>query len=209
MAISLKMSSQRGRRRSGASPFSDINVTPMVDVMLVLLIVFMITAPLLSVGVPVDLPKTKAAKMNDQVEPLVITVDASGKSYLQEMELSGDALIARLMAVTNSNPEAKIYVRGDQKIAYGRIMEIMGTIAASGFTKVSLLAELPVSGKTPQVAAQTASVQAQKAPISGPAAAGLQRLPSTPPVVAPVPQKKPVTAPQIKPAVVPAKQQRS
>jgi biopolymer transport protein TolR len=147
MGVSLNKSpsSRGGRRRSLGGGFSDINVTPLVDVMLVLLIVFMVTAPLLTVGVPVDLPKTKAAKMNDQVEPLVVTVDASGKSYLQEMELEGEALIARLMAVTGNNPDAKIYVRGDQKIAYGRIMEVMGNVAAAGFTKVSLLAEMPTS----------------------------------------------------------------
>jgi biopolymer transport protein TolR len=111
--------------------------------MLVLLVIFMVTAPMLTVGVPVDLPKTKAAKMNDQVEPLVVSVDANGKSYLSETELEGDALIEKLIALSGSNPDAKIYVRGDQKINYGRVMEIMGVIAAAGFNKVSLIAEMP------------------------------------------------------------------
>jgi biopolymer transport protein TolR len=145
MAVSTNRASQRSgtRRRSTGQAFSDINVTPFVDVMLVLLVIFMVTAPMMTVGVPVDLPKTKAAKMNDQTEPLVVSVDASGKSYLQETELDGDALVERLIAVSGSNPDAKIYVRGDQKINYGRVMEIMGVIAAAGFNKVSLIAEMP------------------------------------------------------------------
>lgn len=143
MAVSLKGTSRFQRRRRGGAAFTDINVTPMVDVMLVLLIVFMVTAPMLTVGVPVDLPKTQAAKLNDQVEPIIISVDAAGKSYLQEMELEGEALIARLRAITDSNPDARIYVRGDKNLAYGRVMEIMGEVAASGFSKVSLIAEMP------------------------------------------------------------------
>jgi biopolymer transport protein TolR len=145
MAVSINRASQRSgaRRRSTGQAFADINVTPFVDVMLVLLVIFMVTAPMMTVGVPVDLPKTKAAKMNDQTEPLVVSVDASGKSYLQETELDGDALVERLIAVSGSNPDAKIYVRGDQKINYGRVMEIMGVIAAAGFNKVSLIAEMP------------------------------------------------------------------
>jgi biopolymer transport protein TolR len=147
MAGSLKSNSRFQRhRRSGGAAFSDINVTPLVDVMLVLLIVFMVTAPMLTVGVHVDLPKTQAAKLNDQVEPIVISVDAAGKAYLQEMELEGDALIARLKAITDSNPDARIYVRGDKSLAYGRVMEIMGEVAASGFSKVSLIAEMPSGG---------------------------------------------------------------
>lgn len=145
MAVSINRSSGRSgsRRRSTGQAFTDINVTPFVDVMLVLLVIFMVTTPMLTVGVPVDLPKTHAAKMNDQVEPLVVTVDANGKSYLQETELEGDALIERLIGVSGSNPDAKIYVRGDQKINYGRVMEIMGIISAAGFNKVSLIAEMP------------------------------------------------------------------
>jgi len=145
MAVSISRTGSRhgGRRRSTGQTFTEINVTPFVDVMLVLLVIFMVTAPMLTVGVPVDLPKTKAAKMNDQVEPLVVSVDANGKAYLSETELEGDALIERLIAVSGSNPDAKIYVRGDQKINYGRVMEVMGIIAAAGFNKVSLIAEMP------------------------------------------------------------------
>lgn len=145
MAVSLNQASSqtRKRRRSRGQVFSEINVTPFVDVMLVLLVIFMVTAPMLTVGVPVDLPKTKAAKMNTQTDPLIVSVDMNGKAYLQETELDGDALIERLIAVSGNNPDTKIYVRGDQKINYGRVMEVMGIIAAAGFTKVSLIAEMP------------------------------------------------------------------
>lgn len=137
----------RPNRRVKRAAFAEINVTPLVDVMLVLLLIFMLTAPLLTVGVPLELPKTSAAKLNDQVEPLVVSVDASGRVFLQETEIDMQTLVPRLLAVTNQNPEAKIYVRGDKGLAYGTIMETMGAIAAGGFTKVSLLAELPSSGK--------------------------------------------------------------
>lgn len=140
----LKRSS---KRRNTSSFNSSINITPLVDVMLVLLIIFMVTAPMLTVGVPVDLPKTQAAQMNDSVEPLVVSVDASGNTFVQEAAVPISALIDRLKAITNNNPEAKIYVRGDQKIAYGKIMEVMGAIAAAGFQKVSLIAELPASAQ--------------------------------------------------------------
>jgi len=156
MAVSFNRgSSSRSRRRSSAV-FSDINVTPFVDVMLVLLVVFMVTAPLLTVGVPVDLPKTNAAVMNNQDEPLVITVDAASKVYLQETEVELKELIGRLIAITQKNPEARIYLRGDRKLAYGTLMEIMGTIASAGLHKVSLIAEMPPpppSSKKPVVSA--------------------------------------------------------
>ncbi len=122
---------------------SEINVTPFVDVMLVLLIVFMVTAPLLTVGVPVDLPKTKAASINDSDEPLVITVDSNGAVFVQETELPLDKLVPRLQAITGSNPDIRIFVRGDKAIDYGRIMEVMGTVSVAGFRKVALVAELP------------------------------------------------------------------
>jgi len=122
---------------------SEINVTPFVDVMLVLLIVFMVTAPLLTVGVPVDLPKTKAASINDSDEPLVITIDSNGAVFVQETELPLDKLVPRLQAITGSNPDIRIFVRGDKAIDYGRIMEVMGTVSVAGFRKVALVAELP------------------------------------------------------------------
>lgn len=126
-------------------PMSDINVTPMVDVMLVLLVVFMVTAPLLTVGVPVDLPQTKAPAINETKEPLVITINAEGKIFLQDAEIGTDELVPRLQAITNNNSDASIYVRGDRAINYGRVLEVMGLVSAAGFSKVSLIAEQPGS----------------------------------------------------------------
>ncbi len=131
---------QRARRRAH-SPMSDINVTPMVDVMLVLLIIFMVTAPLLTVGVNVDLPRTKASVIQGQDEPLTDSLDAEGRIFLQETELELDTLAPRLVAITRSNPDARIFVRGDKVIPYGRVMEVMGTINAAGFRKVALVTE--------------------------------------------------------------------
>lgn len=130
-----------GRKRY--AQLSDINVTPFVDVMLVLLIVFMVTAPLLTVGVPVDLPKTEAAQLTDEVEPLVITVRADGSIYLQESGVGRDELVPRLQAITGAKADTRIFVRGDKSIAYGTVMEVMGMISTAGFTRVALLAELP------------------------------------------------------------------
>jgi biopolymer transport protein TolR len=134
-------------RRSAYRPMSEINVTPLVDVMLVLLIVFMVAAPLLTVGVPVDLPQTQAPAINEQKEPLVITVNAEGQIYIQETEVADDQLAPRLQAITNNNPQATIYVRGDKGLQYGRIMEVMGMVGSAGFTKVSLIAEMPRGDK--------------------------------------------------------------
>jgi biopolymer transport protein TolR len=141
------LNNKRAGRRRNTGFNSTINITPLVDVMLVLLIIFMVTAPMLTVGVPVDLPKTQAAQMNDSVDPLVVSVNAKGETYIQEALVPMKAVVDRLKAITNNNPEAKIYVRGDHKIAYGKIMEVMGAIAAAGFHKVSLIAELPSSAR--------------------------------------------------------------
>ena len=118
---------------------SEINVTPFVDVMLVLLIVFMVTAPLLTVGIPVDLPKVKASALTDQKDPIEITVKFDGTLYLSESEVEVENLIPRLNAITDQNTEARIYVRGDRVVAYGRIMEIMSLINSAGYIKVALV----------------------------------------------------------------------
>lgn len=136
-----------GRRSGRYMPMSEINVTPFVDVMLVLLIVFMVTAPLLTVGVPVDLPKTQASQLSDQVEPLVVTVNAEGRLFIQETETDTAQLVPRLQAITQNKPDTRIYVRGDQAINYGRVMEVMGLINSAGFTKVALIAEMPREGR--------------------------------------------------------------
>ena len=132
----------RGRRRV-YRPMSDINVTPFVDVMLVLLVVFMVTAPLLTVAVPLDLPKTEARSINQDKEPLVVSIDQIGTVYLQENRTELEDLVGKLKAITGTNPDARIFVRGDKSVSYGRIMEVMGTISSAGFNKVALVAELP------------------------------------------------------------------
>ena len=123
---------------------SEINVTPFVDVMLVLLIVFMVTAPLLTVGIPVDLPKVKASALTDQKDPIEITVKLDGTLYLAESEVEVENLISRLNAITDQNTEARIYVRGDRVVAYGRVMEIMSLINSAGYVKVALVTQNPV-----------------------------------------------------------------
>jgi biopolymer transport protein TolR len=130
-----------GGGRHRYKPMAEINVTPMVDVMLVLLVIFMVAAPLLTVGVPVDLPQSKAPAITEPKEPLVITVNAEGKLFLQNSEVADDELVPRLQAITKSNPDADIYVRGDRAINYGRVMEVMGMVSAAGFAKVSLITE--------------------------------------------------------------------
>jgi biopolymer transport protein TolR len=133
---------RRGRRRRQAyTPMSQINVTPFVDVMLVLLIVFMVTAPLLTVGVPVDLPKSKAQAINEPVEPLVVTVDGKGDVYIQETKVELAQLVPRLQAITQRKSDTRIYVRGDRAIEYGRVMQVMGTINGAGFSRVALVTQ--------------------------------------------------------------------
>ena len=141
-----------GRRRRGrgrAGPMSDINVTPLVDVMLVLLIIFMVTAPLMTTGVTVDLPKTSATPISNDSEPLTVSIKANGDTYLQEEPVPMDELVPKLQAISKNNPERRIFVRGDKAVAYGRIMEVMGTIQQGGFTKVALLAEQPAGAPAP------------------------------------------------------------
>ena len=122
---------------------SEINVTPFVDVMLVLLIVFMVTAPLLTVGVEVDLPKTKAGQINADAAPLVVSIKADGSLHLQDTEVPADALVPRLEAISDANPLVRIFVRGDKAVAYGEVLGVMGRIQAAGFERVALVAQLP------------------------------------------------------------------
>lgn len=145
MAGGISHKSRSSSRRRVFRAGSDINITPLVDVMLVLMIIFMVTAPMMTVGVPIDLPQTKAAVMNDQVDPIIISMNSKGALFLQETEMTLPMLIGRLSAITNHNHDAKIYVRGDKALAYGQIMEVMGAISEAGFSKVSLIAQMPSS----------------------------------------------------------------
>ena len=120
---------------------SEINVTPFVDVMLVLLIVFMVTAPLLTVGIKVDLPKVKATALTDIKDPIEITVKLDGEVYIGESKVEVENLIPRLNAITEQNTEARIYIRGDRVVAYGRVMEIMSIINSAGYIKVALITQ--------------------------------------------------------------------
>ncbi len=128
-------------RRRRYNQMSEINVTPFVDVMLVLLIVFMVTAPLLTVGIPVDLPKVKATALTDQKDPIEITVNLEGEVYIGESLVEIENLIPRINAITEQNKEARIYIRGDRVVAYGRVMEIMSIINTAGYIKVALITQ--------------------------------------------------------------------
>ena len=137
-------------RHTRRSQMADINVTPLVDVMLVLLIVFMVTAPLLTTGVPIDLPKTSAQQIQGTDEPLEVSIDAQGRIYLQKTEVQLPELVARLSAISKGAADRRIFVKGDKQIGYGRVMEVMGTINAAGFTKVALITEQPAQAPATQ-----------------------------------------------------------
>jgi len=138
---------RRGRRRSPV--MSEINVTPMVDVMLVLLIIFMVSAPLLTVGVPIDLPQTQAKSLDQDKEPLTISVSDKGVIYLQNSEVALDDLLIKLQAIAEARggTEARIYVRGDKTVSYGAMMKIMGRLSAAGFHRVALVTEFEQGSK--------------------------------------------------------------
>jgi biopolymer transport protein TolR len=131
------------RRHHRRKVMSEINVTPMVDVMLVLLIIFMVSAPLLTVGVPIDLPQTQAKSLDQDKEPLTISVNEKGEIYLQNAEIDVDNLIPKLQAVAEARggTDARIYVRGDRKVDYGTMMRVMGRLSAAGFHRVALVTE--------------------------------------------------------------------
>ncbi|MBK1867768.1 protein TolR [Taklimakanibacter albus] len=140
------------RRRSSFSAMSEINVTPLVDVMLVLLIVFMVAAPLMTVGVPVDLPQTKAKPMQGDTEPITVSVDAEGKIFIQETQIDQETLIAKLQAIAKNGYEERIFVRADTNVNYGLVMKVMGELNGAGFKKIGLVTSsetvAPDKGKT-------------------------------------------------------------
>jgi len=142
MAANIKTLPNNRRRSRKNNPISDINVTPLVDVMLVLLIVFMVTAPLLTVGVPIELPKTAAKQMTDDNEPLTITIDKDSKIYIQEMEIDFDDLTEKLEAIGQSNFDQKIYINGDKDISYEVLMKVMAKISSSGYTSIGLVTDI-------------------------------------------------------------------
>jgi biopolymer transport protein TolR len=132
------------RRHRRKAVMSEINVTPMVDVMLVLLIIFMVSAPLLTVGVPIDLPQTQAKSLDQDREPLTLSVSLDGKVFLQNSELPVEELVPKLKAVTDARGgyDERIYVRGDRKVDYGTVMRVMGRLSSAGFRRVALVTEV-------------------------------------------------------------------
>ena len=138
MKNNLTLRSSRKRNKA----LSQINVTPFVDVMLVLLIVFMITAPLLTVGVSVDLPKTKASQLNAKGDPIVISIKQNGELFIQERAVEDIQLLPRLVAIASGNKNLRIYVRGDKNVSYGIVLDTIAKIKKSGFKKVALVAKL-------------------------------------------------------------------
>jgi biopolymer transport protein TolR len=143
MAIALGNSRRGSSRRRGRkfAPMSQINVTPLVDVMLVLLIVFMVAAPLLTVGVPIDLPETQARALNTESQPVTVSVTSDGQIYLMEEVVAAPDLVTRLGEVTAGNVEERIYVRGDTSAQYGIVMQVMGLLSSAGYTHIGLITE--------------------------------------------------------------------
>ena len=137
--MAFLFSKSRSRSRS---LMSEINVTPFVDVMLVLLIVFMVSAPMLTVGVPVNLPNSDADSLPDDKEPLTLSINSLGEIFIQDTKIGFNELIPKLLAVSKNRTDTRIYVRGDKNINYGRVMEILGKLSGSGFSKVALLSEI-------------------------------------------------------------------
>ncbi len=131
-----------GRINRNYHPVAEINVTPMVDVMLVLLIIFMVTSPLMVAGVTVDLPETSASPVTGQDEPLSVTVDSKGDVYIQDSKIKKEELVAKLQAISGEKKDVRIFVRGDKNINYGQVMKVVGDINAAGFNKVALLTEI-------------------------------------------------------------------
>jgi biopolymer transport protein TolR len=130
---------RRHKARRRHLPMSEINVTPFVDVMLVLLIVFMVTAPLLTVGVPIDLPETQAKQMEGDSEPITVSIRADGKIFLQEEEVDADKLVTTLQAIATSGLNERVFVRGDKAADYGTIMQVMGRLNAAGYKRIGLV----------------------------------------------------------------------
>ena len=150
MAGGLIGRSGGGRGRGRYRPMGEINVTPLVDVMLVLLIIFMVTAPMMTSGVNVDLPKTDAKPLNTDNKPLTVSMNADGKIYLQDEALELTDLVTKLTAIADNDMDRRIFVRADKGIPYGQVMQVMATVAQGGFTKVALLAEQPAGAAPPK-----------------------------------------------------------
>ena len=129
----------RGRSRQRRGPMADMNMTPFIDVMLVLLIIFMVAAPMMTVGVPVDLPETRAKAMEGQTQPITVSVDGTGRIFIQDAELKLDELVPKLQAIAKNGIEERVFVRGDKTTDYGTILRVMGRLNDAGFKKIGLV----------------------------------------------------------------------
>ena len=137
---------RRGRLRRRHQPMAEINVTPFVDVMLVLLIIFMVAAPLLTVGVPIDLPETRASALESDSEPLTVSIGSDGRIFLQDSEVSAEQLVATLRAIASSGLNERIFVRGDRDADYGTVMRVMGRLNAAGYKRIGLVTLEEIDG---------------------------------------------------------------
>jgi len=138
--------SRRSRRRGGGAVMAEINVTPMVDVMLVLLIIFMVAAPMLTVGVPLDLPQTQAQAVSQDHQPLVISINTQGQVFIQDTEIPIEELVPKLQAIAKAGYDERIFVRGDKSVDYGTVMKVMGRLSGAGFKRVALVSEVEQGG---------------------------------------------------------------
>ena len=149
MGASVNFSQSGDDDEVAYKPMAEINITPMVDVMLVLLIIFMVAAPLMVAGVPVELPKTSAARVGQSKKPMVVTLTADGRLQIRDEFVSQQGLVPRLQQIRAAEGDSVIYVRGDKKVAYGDVMEILGLVGQSGYARVSLLSQHSPSSTTP------------------------------------------------------------
>jgi biopolymer transport protein TolR len=153
----MSVSSSSGDDGEGYKPLAEINVTPFVDVMLVLLIIFMVAAPLMVQGVPLELPKTSATKLGSIKKPKVVTLAPDGKLYIRDEEVTPQTLVSRLMALKSQEGDGVVYVRADRKTPYGQVMELLGRVGEAGFARVSLLSQPPPSSASAGASAGTST----------------------------------------------------
>ncbi|KAA0108017.1 ExbD/TolR family protein [Methylobacterium sp. P1-11] len=142
MAAGASQGGKRRRRRGRrGGPINEINMTPFIDVVLVLLIIFMVAAPMMTVGVPLDLPQSKASPLNSDVKPITLSIRQTGQVFLGEDELTDDTIVAKLMETAKTGTEERVFVRGDKRVDYGRVAQVMAIVTGGGFKKVALVTE--------------------------------------------------------------------
>ncbi|MCJ2017323.1 MULTISPECIES: biopolymer transporter ExbD [unclassified Methylobacterium] len=141
MAAGASQGGKRRRRSRRGGPINEINMTPFIDVVLVLLIIFMVAAPMMTVGVPLDLPQSKASPLNSDVKPITLSIRQNGQIFLGEDELTDDTIVPKLMETAKTGTEERVFVRGDKRVDYGRVAQVMAIVTGGGFKKVALVTE--------------------------------------------------------------------